>query len=554
MSQTLLLQEYIKPIVHMRQQFANRKFGLVFGSGISKPFKLPNWNELIKKVAKNSEVNGAEILRYKRRNSQASITQMLFEHFKAKEIDNLIADGNTQTKESDRIINQIWRNIIHKELWSNFDFKFLEENHHPYIDSYIKIIRESNLTINYNFDDTLQTIITQRRTKEEIAKGDKLFETVHDERLQFQLNKGIIYHPNGFLPHELIEGTSDNLVFAEDSFADQLIASMSGHYSTLLHHLSKNTCLFIGLSLDDSTLKHLLRQSSIINPGHYHYFVAYAKDKKAISPAQRRAIRESNFDMYNLVTLFLDDNDIKNLGELIQQSLEVFEDECKIANAERRFVYYITGAVGCGKTTTLSYFRNLTTFSEWPDQRLDLLAKSWDNLKQHERNKVDKWVGTMFHKKNKNLSHILEGITVIDRTPLDPLTFTPISKWKQKAKFLHDHISKGGTFRIVPGHIILLHGNKDIIASRVKIRQKTSEYDSKKIKMMYDKYNKIFAPIHGGITKIETSELSIHEVVKRVAKIIHVEEYNSFDLHSVLDNLRNTKKLRNENLHCSTFI
>ena len=55
MSQTLLLQEYIKPIVHMRQQFANRKFGLVFGSGISKPFKLPNWNELIKKVAKNSE-------------------------------------------------------------------------------------------------------------------------------------------------------------------------------------------------------------------------------------------------------------------------------------------------------------------------------------------------------------------------------------------------------------------------------------------------------------------------------------------------------------------
>ena len=175
-------------------------------------------------------------------------------------------------------------------------------------------------------------------------------------------------------------------------------------------------------------------------------------------------------------------------------------------------------------------------------------------MKQHERNKVDKWVGTMFHKKNKNLSHILEGITVIDRTPLDPLTFTPISKWKQKAKFLHDHISKGGTFRIVPGHIILLHGNKDIIASRVKIRQKTSEYDSKKIKMMYDKYNKIFAPIHGGITKIETSELSIHEVVKRVAKIIHVEEYNSFDLHSVLDNLRNTKKLRNENLHCSTFI
>ena len=91
----------------MRQQFKLGKFGLVFGSGISKSFKLPNWNELIKKISKNIEVNGDEILSYKGRSSQSSLTQMLFEHFKAKEIEKLNQSGKEQSKETDRIINQI---------------------------------------------------------------------------------------------------------------------------------------------------------------------------------------------------------------------------------------------------------------------------------------------------------------------------------------------------------------------------------------------------------------------------------------------------------------
>ena len=463
---------------------------------------------------------------------------MLFEHYRAKEIEKLQSQNKKITKESEKIILQIWRNIIHKELWRDFKDASLVKDFHPYIEPYINIIKRSSLTINYNFDDILQTLINERRTQDEIDEGKKLYETVYDARFQFHLNAGIIYHPNGYLPKKLIEGASDNLVFSEDSFADQLIASMSGHYSTLLHHLSKNTCFFVGLSLDDSTLKHLLRQSATINPGHYHYYVAYTKDKSKISHNQIRAIKESNFEMYNLITLFLDDSDIKNIGELIQLKEDAFEDECKVANVERKFVYYLTGAVGCGKTTTLSYFRNLTTFSEWPEQRLDLLAKPWNKLSLREQKKVDTWVGKMFHKKNKNLSHIKEGITIIDRTPLDPLTFTPLKEWKKKAKFLHDNISLGGKFRIVEGQILLLEGNKETIASRVRIRQKTSDYDSNHIKKMYEYFTKALKPIQKDVIKIDTSDLSIHEVVKRVAKIIHFEDYMEQDLHSVLDAIR----------------
>lgn len=541
MSRSNLLKTYCKPVVHMRQQFKLGKFGLVFGSGTSKQFKLPNWYDLIKKISKNIEVRGEEILSYKGSSSQASITQMLFEHFKAKEIEKLNLNGKEQSKETDKIIYQIWRNIIHKELWSDFDEAFLRKDFHPYLESYINIIKKSSLTINYNFDDILQTLITHRRTDEEKEEGKKLYETVYDARLQFQMNNGIIYHPNGFLPLNLIEGASDSLVFSEDSFADQLIASMSGHYSTLLHHLSKTTCLFIGLSLDDSTLKHLLRQSATVNPGHYHYFVAYTKDKSKISKNQSRAITESNFDLYNLITLFLDDTDIKSLGDLIQLKDDAFEDECMGAKVERKYVYYLTGAVGCGKTTTLSYFRNLTTYSEWPDQRLDLLAKPFDKLTIKEKKKVDDWIGKMFHKKNRNLYHEKEGITIIDRTPLDPLTFTPLSEWKNKATYLNNSIRKSGDLKIVDGQIILLHGNKETIASRVRIRQKSSDYTAQHIEKMYSYFKKAFIPIEDKITMVETSELSIHEVVKRVAKIIHLENYSPCTLHNVLETIQYPK-------------
>jgi hypothetical protein len=106
-------------------------------------------------------------------------------------------------------------------------------------------------------------------------------------------------------------------VFAEDAFADQLIASMSGHYSSLLHHLFKHTCLFIGISLDDSTLKHLLRQNARINPGHYHYYIAYVAPGETIDHDRIATVRAANFEVYNLITLFLNNEDIAALGTLL---------------------------------------------------------------------------------------------------------------------------------------------------------------------------------------------------------------------------------------------
>ena len=171
-----ILEKYCRPIIHMRQQLlTNKKFGLVFGSGISKDFHLPNWDELIQRIANSDEVCGVEILNFmKKKSPQASVTQMLFEHFKSQKLDEF--DVNGKSESSKNIENQIyieWRNIIHRELWKNFSSEYLEVGKHPYLDAYVDIIKKSSLTINYNFDDTLQTIINNRKSEEERRQGKK---------------------------------------------------------------------------------------------------------------------------------------------------------------------------------------------------------------------------------------------------------------------------------------------------------------------------------------------------------------------------------------------
>ncbi|OFY39677.1 MAG: hypothetical protein A2X18_09710 [Bacteroidetes bacterium GWF2_40_14] len=535
MCRSAILKECAKPLVHIRQQLNSGRFGLVIGSGISKPFLLPNWAELIENISKNPEINGEDILNYKKNESpQASVTQMLYEHFKAKEKEK---EGDSiNSKEFEKLIYHRWKDIIHQELWKNFKPEYLKKGVHPYLDAYIDIIKRSSLTINYNFDNTLQLIISDRRSDDEKRIGIKGYETVWDARLQFQSNNGVIYHPNGFLPKELIDGPSETIVFSEDSFADQLIATMSGHYSTLLHHLSKNTCLFLGLSLEDSTLKHLLRQNSQISPGHFHYYIAYTKDSESISDEQKRAIIESNFELYNLITLFFNDKEIKEFGELLQMGDSDFEEEAILNKIDTKYIYYITGPVGSGKTTTLSYFRNMSTFSEWPDPKHPLLAVPEHNLLPEETKFIDKWIGSQFYKKNKNIRNSRYGFNVIDRTPLDPFTFKDESEWGEKAEDLNNQITRGASqFRIEKGCIILLHGDNEVIARRVRMRQKTEDqYTSTDIEKMYKKFIKIFDSLEH-LKIIDTSDLSVFEVVRRVARIIHLEKYYADDLHSVID-------------------
>ena len=528
-----LLKENSKAIVHLRQQFQSGRLGLVFGAGISKDLDFPNWDELVEGIAFHKDIQGDEIYRNIREwSNTTSITQLIFQHFKQRRIKELEKKYPSIAYREKRVLSE-WREAVYDVLYKNaqIDRKNKIENH-PYLKKFIPLINNTEFTVNYNFDDTLEFMLAQTDWNVPRKKG-KASQAVWNPYMQFRDDTAVIYHPNGYLPGDRNLHQSEHLVFSEETFSDQLIESMSGKLSSLIHLFTKKTCMFVGLSLEDNTLKHLLRQSSSISPGNYHYFIRFTKDKKTLTDDEKAAIFNSNFEVYSLITLFLDNEELAKLSEIIALEKGDFKTKADIVGVKTKYNYYLVGTVGSGKSTILFHFGNLKQYEEWMDERPHELAKPFSKLSPDEKNRVNAWINNQFYKKNLAILKESEGIHLIDRSPLDPITFIPKEDEKQsRAQSMLISISPGESrYKIEPGQIVFLRSEPGELINRLLAKRKTN-WDKKTLQTLQDRTLEIYDDLQ--INEIENIGRPIDCVVKSVAKMIFVQDYNSSDLHERL--------------------
>jgi len=317
-----------------------------------------------------------------------------------------------------------------------------------------------------------------------------------------------------------------------------LMGIYAGDQAGLVNHLSKHTCLLVGLSLEDETLRSVLMQAARLCPGNFHYYIRYLDGRESLDDKQRTAIRLANFKVYNLVTLFLTAEEIKALGEMLDTEKCRREDLCEFAEVKgipTRFRFYVTGSLGAGKSTTINNFRNLVVVDEWLDERPPVLAKDWEELLGPEKKEADEWIADQFRDKNAKLRREKEGIFMLDRAPLDPLAFTPGGEWSSKAKKLLDKICPGHKWQVEDGHVILLNGDPHELALRMLFSQR-KHYTEDKLKAMQTTLGNLYGG--KGVVRFDTCGLSPCDVAKRVAEIVHLEEYEPCDLHSRLEEIR----------------
>ena len=506
----------------MRSQLRKKRFGVILGSGVGKPLGYPDWRELIKRIASDKLVAGNDLLdKDKPLPIQA---QILFGRFAER---NRQSSDVERLNEGDakRVLKARWRSLVHDALYKDVSMDISRESVYG---QFAEVISQSALTINYNFDDTLERLLLERRSQNE-QEESRGYETVVDARLQFQRDTAIIYHPNGFLPRNRFENPSDSVVLTEDSFGDQLIETMSGQYAALVNHLSKNTCLFIGLSLDDQTLRHILRQHARMNPGHVHYYVRFTPGDK---PDQQTcdAERDANFEVFNLVTLFLNEAELAALGRLL------IATEVDIAGfgVDTSYCYYLSGVPGTGKTTTASFLRNLITYDEWVDMRPPNLSKPHEALTTAERKEVDAWVLDQIGKKNNRLAFDSRsqpvGIRIVDRCLTDPIAFSEDGQWAEKARAIIAAIANYHQ-AAHPGHVIVLNGDAEELVVRVKAQNKDTELDY--TRKLQGAMKRLYPP-GPGITHLDLGGYSPQDVAKTVARLIHLDPYVECDLTALL--------------------
>lgn len=506
----------------------DNRLGLCLGAGVSMDFDIPSWKRLIERIAKEDCVNGVELLQASE--SLTAQSQFLYQKYlqslppSERDDDDVIQARRVQTG---------WLKLVHKCLYAAARTSDEDLRCHPYMWDLVPLIKKSAMTINYNFDDTVERMLYLHNHDCGVQTDDKGFEVIWQPTAQFRRNQGVIYHPNGFLPLQTIDGLSDQVVFMEQEFADQLVDVGTGHYVSLLNHLAKHTIMFVGLSMSDANLKHLLRISARSNPGNFHYHIQWCQQSKP-SQGEQDAIRIANFSVYNLVTLFLTTEELKELARLVVADQNDFNEWCDAEPQGTRteYKYYLTGPVGTGKTTTLEQLKSIATFDEWVDRRNPLLGRPHSELTTGEREGVDEWINQQFRKKNRRVSAASQVVAVIDRSPLDPLYFVKDETGiAQRAKqLLHWMVPRDGPVgSIASGHLIVLRCDPRVLILRLAGRDKT--YNVDQLTPQIEAVDRMWEG--QGATVINTTNLSPSQVAKKVLEVILFGPYKPINFQEI---------------------
>jgi hypothetical protein len=486
---------------------------LVFGAGVSKGFGLPDWKELVCKIANHEEVKGIPIDKLKE--SLAGRVEILYRHF----CDSQRKKAKNREPVSDMEIKGKWFEILRSLIYEKVPKEEDLVTAHPYICEYLRIIIASRVTITYNFDSCIEMCLDSW-AKKNVPKRQRIYETIFPDMLPTR-TRGSIYHINGYLPKNPLDVYSEELVFTEKQFADQFLEATIGRYATLAHYFATNTCLFIGISLADENIRYLLRRSAMNHPGHYHYYIRYHPAGQREEEGLEKVIADYYFDTYNLITLFLDDAGIKSLGKLITCR---FEELNKLAEGKPlKWIYYLTGIMSSGKTSVRRSMRGLTLYPEWRTQAPQIMGKAYKLLSKQETEEVDGWVADQFKRKNERLALEREGIFVVDRAPLDPLSFTEEKDLEEKTKRYWDMVAPSYGKPLEPGSIILLIGDPKEIHFRLTRKTGSTTYTVEDLEKMQRNLQEIYKDKDTQI--VDTRHMTLDHVIKKVAHIIYREDY-----------------------------
>lgn len=180
--------------------------------------------------------------------------------------------------------------------------------------------------------------------------------------------------------------------------------------------------------------------------------------------------------------------------------------------------------------------RSLTVFDEWTERRLDILSKPWDQLTGPEKKTADDWIADQFRKKNEAVRQLkAPALCVIDRPPLDPIAFTPDCERREKASSLLAAMCPAEGLDVEPGVVILLTGIPDELSARVRATGR-ADYTEDRLDRMQKTMFELYQPIPG-VVVIDTRYLTIAEVTKKVAEVIHRHDYVPANLRQELQKI-----------------
>jgi len=528
-------------ITHMWQRrIEHSRLGLVLGAGVSDDADIPMWPELVERLMTAANFPNDRMEAHKNDGvTPALLAEMVYRrHF----------DNETQVhsdmppKFRKYQVDATWCVKIHDCLYEKVKGKTFSEitKSHIYLEPLAELICKSQFAVTFNFDDIVDEAVIAQADK---GKGPNP-EIIIRPKIETRKGAPVIYHINGKHPREELRGRSEHVLLTEDAFADILLSPNAQDAEFVINQFAVKTFLLVGISLIDNSLKNLLRSSAKRNPANHHFIIYFEEEGRPRSKEVRQDLFDANLHVYNLISIFLTRDEIKALVEMLnlEEKDASFEDELRhIAKIKIDRKYYLVGSITAGKSSTLEALRCFTTHEEWKGRVPAEMYIKDANLTDDEQSKVDRFLYPQLTQKNRRMDSKYPAIRVMDRAYLDLFAFSKSnSEIMQKAARLREEAEGwGGHFQ--DGHIFFLTATEDAFKERLAKRalpsgdKKRIQYDPDSLIAQEVKLRKIYRPATEAT--FDTSESTVGQTAKEIARTILLKPYNVFDFSTRLNEI-----------------
>jgi len=121
-------------------------------------------------------------------------------------------------------------------------------------------------------------------------------------------------------------------------------------------------------------------------------------------------------------------------------------------------------------------------------------------------------------------------IHLVDRSPLDPLTFGTSSERPEKARALIDKITDNDNRNIEPGHIIFL--DCDLADVKVRSSLKHKYWSDEQFSGLLSSLSEVYGSLDRSV--VCTRGRTATQVAHEIAKVVFLDKYNPVDIRSEL--------------------
>ncbi|OTW83838.1 SIR2 family protein (plasmid) [Bacillus thuringiensis serovar sumiyoshiensis] len=247
-------------IPNLNKAFKEEDLVLVLGAGVSVPYNLPSWENLLQKLlfetfnASNNNEDTSSIL--------SKLFPKLFPS--SPIISARFLENYFKKHKNGKTFEEMIKDALYENIKRNEDSPILKE----ILQYCIAPGKSPNLDsiITYNYDDILEVVLTN-------SNVDIPFKSVYTLGMNPSNGELPIYHVHGYLPEKQKIEQNYSVTLSENLYHKQYNDIYSWNNMVQINKFREKTCLLIGLSLTDPNIRRLLDIAMLQkgNQPKYHY-------------------------------------------------------------------------------------------------------------------------------------------------------------------------------------------------------------------------------------------------------------------------------------------